>query len=135
MPKTSLSGLNIASNSGANLSTSSHVKQIHNTLTCSFLSFRNLWLQQNLQMRMNLKQSCDGPSECMIQIPQVNGEYLTTMNALLMLHNGFTYLTTYKYIFFLAAKRSSTSALVSPSVRLSVVKPEFLIVWSAYDSL
>ena len=28
-----------------------------------------------------------------------SGEYLTTMNALLMLHNGFTYLTTYKYIF------------------------------------
>ena len=31
-----------------------------------------------------------------------SGEYLTTMNALLMLHNGFTYLTTYKYIFYFA---------------------------------
>ena len=40
---------------------------------------------------------------------------------------------------FLAAKRSSTSALVSPSVcpsvRPSVVKTEFLTVWSAYDNL
>ena len=37
---------------------------------------------------------------------------------------------------FLAAKRSSTRALVlCLSVRPSVVKTEFLIVWSAYDNL
>ena len=36
---------------------------------------------------------------------------------------------------FLAAKRSSTRALVPLSVCLSLVKPEFLIVWSAYDNL
>ena len=36
---------------------------------------------------------------------------------------------------FLAAKRSSTPALVlCLSVRLSVVKTEFLTVWSAYDN-
>ena len=37
---------------------------------------------------------------------------------------------------FLAAKRSSTSALFSPSVRLSVrFKTEFLTVFPAYDIL
>ena len=36
---------------------------------------------------------------------------------------------------FLAAKRSSTRALVPPSVCPAVVKTEFLTVWSTYDSL
>ena len=40
-----------------------------------------------------------------------------------------------RLLIFLAAKRSSTRALVPLSVCLSVVKPEFLIVWSAYDNL